>query len=59
VQVCQAYGIHTVAEYVQDEATMRMLREFGVDFVQGYLIGRPSPVEELRPANRLRRSNLQ
>jgi PAS domain S-box-containing protein len=57
VQVCQAYGIHTVAEYVQDEATMRMLREFGVDFVQGYLIGRPSPVEELRPANRLRRSN--
>ncbi|MFI7541614.1 EAL domain-containing protein [Actinoplanes sp. NPDC049599] len=58
VQVCQAYGIHTVAEYVQDEATMRMLREFGVDFVQGYLIGRPSPVEELRPANRLRRSNL-
>jgi PAS domain S-box-containing protein len=57
VQVCQAYGIHTVAEYVQDEATMRMLREFGVDFVQGYLIGRPSPVEELRPPQRLRRSN--
>ena len=27
VQVCQAYGIHTVAEYVQDEATLRMLRE--------------------------------
>jgi len=57
VQVCQAYGIHTVAEYVQDEPTLRMLREFGVDFVQGYLIGRPSPVEELRPPNRLRRSN--
>jgi len=59
VQVCQAYGIHTVAEYVQDEATLRMLREFGVDFVQGYLIGRPSPLEELQPANRLRRSNRQ
>lgn len=47
VQVCQAYGIHTVAEFVQDEATLRMLREFGVDFVQGYLIGRPAPVTEL------------
>jgi EAL domain-containing protein (putative c-di-GMP-specific phosphodiesterase class I)/GGDEF domain-containing protein len=57
VQVCQAYGIHTVAEYVQDDATLRMLREFGVDFVQGYLIGRPFPAEELRPATRLRRSN--
>ncbi|MEV4277815.1 EAL domain-containing protein [Actinoplanes xinjiangensis] len=45
VQVCQAYGIHTVAEFVQDEATLRMLRELGVDYVQGYLIGRPSPVE--------------
>ncbi|GAA1603126.1 GGDEF domain-containing phosphodiesterase [Actinoplanes couchii] len=44
VQVCQAYGIHTVAEFVQDEATLRMLRELGVDYVQGYLIGRPEPV---------------
>jgi PAS domain S-box-containing protein len=44
VQVCQAYGIHTVAEFVQDEATLRMLRELGVDYVQGYLIGRPAPV---------------
>ncbi|MEV6299606.1 EAL domain-containing protein [Actinoplanes sp. NPDC051861] len=50
VQVCQAYGIHTVAEFVQDEATLRMLRELGVDYVQGYLIGRPSPV----PPGRLR-----
>jgi PAS domain S-box-containing protein len=47
VQVCQAYGIHTVAEYVQDEPTLRLLRELGVDYVQGYLIGRPSPLEPL------------
>jgi PAS domain S-box-containing protein len=52
VQVCQAYGIHTVAEFVQDEPTLQLLRELGVDYVQGYLIGRPSPLE---PA-RLRRS---
>jgi PAS domain S-box-containing protein len=52
VQVCQAYGIHTVAEYVQDEPTLRMLRELGVDYVQGYLIGRPTPIEPTR----LRRS---
>jgi PAS domain S-box-containing protein len=45
VQVCQAYGIHTVAEFVQDEPTLRMLRELGVDYVQGYLIGRPAPFE--------------
>ena len=64
VQVCQAYGIHTVAEYVQDDATLRLLREFGVDYAQGYLIGRPKPVEVLLsghgdppsdPRSRLRR----
>lgn len=53
VQVCQAYGIHTVAEFVQDEPTLRMLRELGVDYVQGYLVGRPEP---LAPVG-LRRSN--
>ena len=48
VQVCQAYGIHTVAEFVQDQATLNLLRELGVDYVQGYLIGRPSPLETAR-----------
>jgi EAL domain-containing protein (putative c-di-GMP-specific phosphodiesterase class I)/GGDEF domain-containing protein len=46
VQVCQAYGIHTVAEFVQDEPTLRLLRELGVDYVQGFLIGRPAPFEK-------------
>jgi PAS domain S-box-containing protein len=46
VQVCQAYGIRTVAEFVQDERTLQMLRELGVDYVQGYLIGRPVPLSQ-------------
>ncbi|BCJ39791.1 hypothetical protein GCM10010168_93360 [Actinoplanes ianthinogenes] len=46
VQVCQAYGIQTVAEFVQDEATLRMLRELGVDYAQGYFVGRPAPAIE-------------
>jgi len=47
VQVCQAYGIQTLAEFVQDDATLRLLREFGVDYAQGYLVGRPEPVADL------------
>jgi EAL domain-containing protein (putative c-di-GMP-specific phosphodiesterase class I) len=34
----------TVAEGVEDEPTLRLLREFGVDHVQGYLIRRPQPL---------------
>lgn len=44
VQVCQAYGIRTVAEFVQDDPTMELLRRMGVDLVQGYLIGEPLPI---------------
>jgi diguanylate cyclase (GGDEF)-like protein/PAS domain S-box-containing protein len=39
----QGYGKSTIAEFVEDEATLNILREIGVDYAQGYLIGRPSP----------------
>jgi EAL domain-containing protein (putative c-di-GMP-specific phosphodiesterase class I)/GGDEF domain-containing protein len=51
VEVCQAYGIQTVAEFVQDESTLRLLRAIGVDYAQGYLIGRPEPVDALNPGD--------
>lgn len=38
----QGYGKTTVAEFVEDEATLALLREIGVDCAQGYLIGRPA-----------------
>jgi diguanylate cyclase (GGDEF)-like protein len=36
-----------LAEGVEDEATLGKLREFGCDRVQGYLVGKPMPAEEL------------
>lgn len=33
----------TVAEFVENEATAELLRRFGVDYLQGYYIGRPVP----------------
>ena len=38
-------GQGTIAEFVQDEETVEMLREMGVDFAQGYWLGRPVPAE--------------
>jgi EAL domain-containing protein (putative c-di-GMP-specific phosphodiesterase class I) len=32
-----------VAEFVEDEQTQNLLRSYGVDYIQGYLIGRPQP----------------
>lgn len=39
--VAQAMGKQTVAEFVETEAGMRILELIGVDYLQGYHIGRP------------------
>ena len=36
------FGLKTVAEFVEDEATAKMLAEIGVDFAQGYYFGQPA-----------------
>ncbi len=46
-QIAGGLGKHTVAECVGDDETIELLRGYGVDFVQGFHIGRPRPAEEL------------
>lgn len=43
VAVSQELGKQTIAEYVDSEVTLRLLGEYGVDFAQGFHIGKPSP----------------
>jgi len=42
VDVARGVGKRTVAEFVQDEATLTLLREIGVDMMQGYHLSMPS-----------------
>jgi PAS domain S-box-containing protein len=44
VQTCRKLGILTAAEYVQDDATLDLLRGYGVDFAQGYYVGEPAQI---------------
>jgi diguanylate cyclase (GGDEF)-like protein/PAS domain S-box-containing protein len=44
VGIAQGLGIKTVAESVSDEETIRLLRRHGVDYAQGFHVGRPVPV---------------
>jgi len=37
----QALGLKTVAEFVEDEMTLKAMQQLGVDFVQGYEIAKP------------------
>ncbi|GAB62009.1 two-component response regulator [Candidatus Jettenia caeni] len=47
VEVACGLGIQTVAEGVDCRNTMQILREFGVNYAQGYYIGRPSKISEI------------
>lgn len=43
IDVARGLGKATIAEFVEDAATLEMLRSFGVDMAQGYHLDRPSP----------------
>jgi diguanylate cyclase (GGDEF)-like protein/PAS domain S-box-containing protein len=58
VDIARGLGKRTVAEMVGDEETLNLVRELGVDYVQGFHIGRPAPLArwlvESKPAGRRR-----
>jgi EAL domain-containing protein (putative c-di-GMP-specific phosphodiesterase class I) len=44
VGLARGMGVSTIAEYVTDKPTMELLRRYGVDYAQGYELGRPHPL---------------
>jgi diguanylate cyclase (GGDEF)-like protein/PAS domain S-box-containing protein len=46
VRVATGLNKRTIAEFVDDESTIALLRDLGVDLAQGYSIGRPAPLED-------------
>lgn len=47
VQLARAMGLHTVAECVENDQILAVIRELGVEYGQGFLIGRPVPFEQV------------
>jgi diguanylate cyclase (GGDEF)-like protein len=50
IDIAHSLGKKTVAEFVERQSTMDLLRSYGVDFVQGYLVGKPQPNIATRPS---------
>jgi Amt family ammonium transporter len=46
-QIGDTMGLSIVAEYVGDQATVDMLKEIGVDFLQGFFVGKPVALTEI------------
>ena len=52
VDVAKVVGVQTVAEWVDHPAVLQRVTEMGVDFVQGFLIHRPEPIDTLKMPQR-------
>lgn len=46
-EIGHVMGMQTVAEFVENDAIVELLREIGIDYGQGYGLGRPKPLDEL------------
>lgn len=46
--VCQVMGIETVAEFVENQDIIDKLNTIGINYAQGYAIGRPQPLANYR-----------
>ncbi len=44
VAVARGLGKRTIAEFVGDERSLVLLKEYGVDYAQGFYIGHPAPL---------------
>src|SRR5204863_6077863 len=49
VQIAHGLGKRAIAEFVGDDATLGLLRRYGVDYAQGYHTGRPVAVDHTWP----------
>ncbi len=46
VSVARKMGIKTIAEYVENEKVLEVVKDLGIDYAQGYYLGKPEPLEE-------------
>jgi EAL domain-containing protein (putative c-di-GMP-specific phosphodiesterase class I) len=46
VDIARGLGLKTIAEFVENEEIVAMLRSLGVDYAQGYHYGRPEPMPQ-------------
>jgi PAS domain S-box-containing protein len=45
VSLARGFGLRTVGEGVEDQETLELLAEMGVDYAQGFHLGRPAPLD--------------
>ncbi len=50
VELAHKLGIETIAEFVSSSEILNIVKEIGIDYAQGFHIGKPQPIENLLSA---------
>lgn len=53
--VARGMEIETIAEFVETSATLGVLGKYGIDYAQGYIVGRPAPTPEFHGSHKASR----
>jgi EAL domain-containing protein (putative c-di-GMP-specific phosphodiesterase class I) len=59
IGLARDFGYQTIAEGVENRETLDLLRDIGVDFAQGFYLGRPAPIESTPPGELLQAGEQQ
>ncbi|MGB5591789.1 MAG: EAL domain-containing protein [Gammaproteobacteria bacterium] len=46
VSIARAFSLQTVAEFVENDTSLELLRELGITYAQGHVVGKAEPIEE-------------
>ncbi|MEI6413183.1 MAG: DUF1631 family protein [Pseudomonadota bacterium] len=44
-EVAHSMALKTIAEYIENQAVLDILKDIGVDYAQGYFVGKPRPLD--------------
>ncbi|MCG7910931.1 MAG: EAL domain-containing protein, partial [Candidatus Thiodiazotropha taylori] len=44
--VCHSLGLESIAEGIEDNNTLKIVQDIGINYAQGYLFEKPHPISE-------------
>jgi len=57
-EIAHLTGKITIAEFVENGDILKLLEDLGVDFAQGYHIGKPKPIDEIFTWNKITKESI-
>lgn len=48
VKIAKTLGLKTIAEFIENERILKIIKNLDIDYAQGFYLGKPSPIDEIK-----------